>query len=127
MARKPRRPPFSLRMSDAQWADLDTRAGLAGLSKGGYVLSTIFNTPPPRRSRRKSADMELVAQLLPALGKVGGLVNQLAKKAHLGSWADSRLIAQACADIRAMRNMAERALGFIPPEDDPDPPAGPPA
>jgi len=26
-----------------------------------------------------------------------------------------------------MRNMAERALGFIPPEDDPDPPAGPPA
>ena len=57
-----------------------------------------------------------------AVGKIGSNVNQLARAANAGSWPDSRLIAQACEDIRWMRNALMRAFGITPP---PDGPAGP--
>jgi hypothetical protein len=123
VARKPRRPPFSIRFSDEQRANIDSRADLAGLSIGGYVLTTLFNTPPPRQSRRPTADRQLLAEILTAFrhSHIGGNINQLAKAANEGSWPDSRLVKQACDDIRMIRDMLIRALGFTPPDDPPAP------
>jgi Bacterial mobilisation protein (MobC) len=121
VAQKPRRPPFSIRLSDAQRADIDSRADRAGLSAGGYAISTIFNTPPPRQSRRPTTDQQLLAQILTAFGKIGSNINQLARVANAGSWPDSRLLKQACDDIRMIRDMLIRALGLTPPDDPPPP------
>ena len=122
MAQTPRRPPFSIRLSDEQRADLDSRADRARLSTGGYAISAIFNTPPPRQSYRPSVVEEELARLMGAIGKIGSNINQLAHQAHLGSWPDSRALQQACADIRMMRDTLIRAFGRTPP-DDPPPPA----
>jgi hypothetical protein len=121
VARKPRPSPFTLRLSPEQRADLDSRADLAGLSAGGYLLSAAFNTPPPRHSRRPTADQQLLAQILASFGKIGSNVNQLARAANAGSWPDSRLLKQACDDIRMIRDMLIRALGLTPPDDPPPP------
>jgi hypothetical protein len=98
------------------------RADRAGLSIGGYFRAAVFEKPPPRQSRRPSADQQLLGRILVALGRIGSNANQLAHQANLGSWPDSRLIAQACADIRTSRDLLFRALGFTPPDDGP---AGP--
>jgi hypothetical protein len=88
---------------------------------GGYFRAAVLDAPLPRVSRRPSADRAELAQLIGAVGKIGSNVNQLAYVANTGSWPDSRLIAQAAADIRWMRDSLMRALGVTPP---PDPGSG---
>ena len=125
VARKPRPSPFTVRLSPEQRAELERRADRAELSLGGYFIAAAFATPPPRQSRRPAANRELLAQILASFGRIGSNVNQLARVANAGSWPDSRLLKQACDDVRMIRDMLIRALGFTPPEDPPAP--GPPA
>jgi hypothetical protein len=125
VARKPRPSPFTVRLSPEQRAELEARADSAGLSIGGYFTSAVFATPPPRQSRRPSPDRQLLAQILAAFGHIGSNINQLARAANEGSWPDSRLLKQACDDVRMIRDMLIRALGFTPPGNDRDGPAGP--
>ena len=94
MARNPRPPPLSIRLPDDERAELKARAEREGLSVSGYFRTVAFNTP--RRSRRPSANDQLLAKLMAAMGKIGSNVNQLAHQAHLGSWPDSRAIDAAC-------------------------------
>jgi hypothetical protein len=120
VARKPRPAPLSIRLPDDERDELKARADREGLSVSGYFRTVAFNTP--RRSRRPSAVEQELGKLMGAVGKIGSNVNQLAHQANLGSWPDTRLIAQACEDIRWMRNALMRAFGITPP---PDGPAGP--
>ena len=122
MARAATPPPFSVRLSPEERAELDSRADRAGLSVGGYFRAAVFDKPPPRQSRRPTADQQLLAQILASFGKIGSNINQLTHQAHLGSWPDSRLLKQACDDIRMIRDMLIRALGLTPPDDPPAPP-----
>ena len=126
MPRKRRPNPFALRLSDEQRAALKDRSARAGLSMGGYALSVIFNTPAPRRrAAAPTADLELLARVLASLGKTGSTTNQLARTANMGGWPDSRELAQACADIREMRDALMLALGVTPPDHPPGPPQPP--
>ena len=53
VARKPRPPPFTVRLSPERARPNSTaRADRAGLSIGGYFISAVFDLPPPRQSRR---------------------------------------------------------------------------
>lgn len=45
-------PHLSIRLSDTEGLDIESRAQRAGLSMGGYCKFVIFNTDPPRRLRR---------------------------------------------------------------------------
>jgi hypothetical protein len=121
VARKPRPNPLTIRLPDDERAELKARAKGEGLSVSGYFRLVAFNTP--RRSRRPAADQELLAQILVALGRshLGSNINQLAHQAHLGSWPDSRLIAQGCDDIRIIQDTLMLALGVTPPPDHPAP------
>jgi hypothetical protein len=122
VARKPRPSPFTVRLSPEQRAELESRADRAGLSIGGYFTSAVFDTPPPRQSRRPSVVEQELAKLMGAIGRIGSNVNQLTHQAHLGSWPDSRLLKQACDDIRMMRDTLIRAFGMTPPDDPPTTP-----
>jgi hypothetical protein len=121
VARKPRPPPLSIRLPPDERAELEARADRAGLSVSGYFRSAVLDAPRPRLTRRPSVVEQELGKLMGAVGKIGSNVNQLAHQANLGSWPDSRLVAQACADIRTMRNLLFRALGFTPPDDPPPP------
>jgi hypothetical protein len=126
VARKRRPNPFTIRLTPELRARGNTLAAEAELSLSSLFISALFGTPPPPQSRRPHPDRQLLAQLLAAFGRsnIANNINQLSKAAHEGSWPDSRLIAQACADIRMMRDLLFRALGRTPPGD-PPPPAGP--
>jgi hypothetical protein len=123
VARKPRPNPLTIRLPDDERAELEARADRAGLSVSGYFRSAVLDAPWPRVTRRPTVDQQLLARILDALGHshIGSNVNQLAKIANAGSWPDSRLLKQACDDIRMIRDMLIRALGFTPPDDPPQP------
>ena len=123
MARAATPPPFSVRLSPEERAELDSRADRAGLSVGGYFRAAVFDKPPPRQSRRPSVVEQELARLMAAIGRIGSNINQLTHQAHLGSWPDSRALQQACDDIRFMRDTLIRAFGMTPPDDPPAPPA----
>lgn len=86
-------------------------------------ISTIFNTPPPRESRRPSPDRQLLVSIRGALGKIGGNVNQYAHRANLGDTPERRVLEEIRDDLRVMRDLLFRALGRKPPGDGPE--AGP--
>jgi hypothetical protein len=115
VARRRRPPPLSIRLPPEERAELEARADRAGLSVSGYFRSAVLDTPRPRVTRRPSADRQELARLLGEAGRIGSNINQLAHQANLGSWPDSRLLAEACADIRSIRDMLIRALGVTPP------------
>jgi hypothetical protein len=115
----PKPPPFSLRLTPDERADLDARAKAAGLSVGGYFRAAVLGAPPP--NRRRAADAPELARLMGAIGRIGSNINQLAHVANAGSWPDSRALDEAVADIRWMRNAVMKALGVTSP---PDPAGG---
>lgn len=107
-----RASPFSVRLSDAERAELVRRANEAGLSIGGYWKSAVFNTPPPRKSIRHSMDHIEVAKLLPQLGKIGSNVNQLARQINTEGNVSLPELIRALDDIATMRAAIMSALGY---------------
>lgn len=111
-------PPFSLRLSADERAELLRRAGSMPL--GAYIRSRLLGgTESPRRARRQPVkDDQALAKLLGELGraKLANNLNQLAKAAHTGSLpvtADTeQAIAEACREVRWMRDTLIAALGL---------------
>lgn len=112
------RPPFSLRLSDAERARLERDAG--DMPLGAYVRSRLFDEGTTRRPsiRRPLKDQQLLAKLLSELGqaRLANNLNQLAYAANCGSLpvspeTEAALFA-AYADIQAMRRDLMTALGL---------------
>ena len=118
-----RPPPFGVRLTHEERAELERRAERAGLTLGGYLKSVVFNTPPPRRSRRLAPNADLLARLLAAAGSIGGNVNRCAFIANMGSWPEASRLQSACDDIQWMRHNLMQALGIDPsiPKDQQEP------
>ena len=112
-------PPFSLRLSDEQRAQLEKAA--AGMSLGEYVRSRLFNGDVPvRRTRCKFPvkDHQTLGQLLGQLGRsrLSNNLNQLAKASNSGSLPltpeTEAALRRACAEIHQMRQDLISALGL---------------
>ncbi|WP_198045908.1 hypothetical protein [Novosphingobium aquimarinum] len=114
-----RAPPFSLRLTKDERRKLEERAGTMPLAS--YIKSLIFaEDAPTYRKRRKGPvkDHQSLADVLAALGRshLATNLSQLAKAANIGDLyfddETKRLIARACDDIKAMRQMLMTALGL---------------
>ena len=111
-------PPFSLRLSAAEKAELLRRAG--NIPLGAYIRSCLLDgEEQPRRSRRQPVkDEQALAKVLGELGKakLANNLNQLAKAANLGSLPvgpeTEQAIAEACQEVRRMRETLMVALGL---------------
>jgi hypothetical protein len=111
-------PPFSLRLSADEKAELLRRAGNKPL--GAYIRSCLLgSTQAPRRSsRRPLKDEQALARLLTELGnaRLANNLNQLAKAAHLGALPitqdTEQALVEACRDVRWMRDTLIAALGL---------------
>lgn len=111
-------PPFSLRLSAEEKAELLRQAG--NMPLGAYIRSRLLeSTEGQRRARRHPVkDEQVLAKLLGELGKakLANNLNQLAKAANLGSLPvtpeTEQAIAEACQDVRRMREALMAALGL---------------
>jgi hypothetical protein len=119
MARGPRTPPFSLRLTFEERQKLEELA--SGDALGAYIKSVVFNEaakPAKRRNHYPIKDHEALTQVLAQLGqsRLANNLNQLAKLANLGSLpmtpdVEDALI-EATRDIARIRQSIIRALGL---------------
>lgn len=79
-------PPFSLRLSFDERAQLESEAG--DMALGAYIRERLLGDPSPRKKRRRPVkDETALSQLLGELSRsnLANNLNQLAKAAHSGS------------------------------------------
>lgn len=114
-----RPPPFSLRLTFEQRAQLERDAG--DMSLGGYIQSRLFdseNPPPRRRGKNPVKDHKALAQVLGLLGqsRLSSNLNQLARSANTGSLpvtpdTEAALIS-AVAEVQEIRRLLIEALNL---------------
>lgn len=122
--RKKHPPPFSIRFTDAERAQLDRDAGT--LSLAAYIRLKLFAgiDPPPskRKPARKikskpSAELAVLGHMLGGLGqsRLASNMNQIAKAANMGALPVSpeleKELFEACAAVQSMRKDLITALG----------------
>ena len=109
-------PPFSLRLTKEERAELKRRAG--SRSVGEYVRSVLFGeSVSPRKLRRHPRDIDHVhASELAGLGssRLASNLNQIAKAANMGALPLTEdLVTElhgACRDIKVMREVLLKNL-----------------
>lgn len=121
--RRQRRHVEQFRMDDAEHAELERRARVAGLSVGAYCRACCLGSTGPRARRRPPVEHELLARNTAALNHIGSNLNQtaralneialgggrgrLAQVAHLVAPIQTTL-----ADLRRALADNRRALGY---------------
>lgn len=105
-------PRLSIRLSDTERLDIENRAERAGLSMGGYCKFVIFNTDPPRRSRRVVPEKAELSRLIGQVSRVGANINQIAKQLNMYSAIDVIEVSNAMADVAELRASIMKALGY---------------
>lgn len=111
-------PRLSIRLSDTERLDIESRAEHAGLSMGGYCKFVIFNTDPPRRSRRVVPEKAELSRLIGQVSRVGANINQIAKQLNMYSAIDVVEVSNAMADVAELRASIMKALGYREETDD---------
>ena len=101
----------AIRLTPDELAAIEVAAERAGMTVGAYMRSVVLAAPVPRQSRRPPVERRALAQLLGQIGKLGSNVNQLAKYGNLGRLIEDRHLAEAAADIAALRAAVMDALG----------------
>lgn len=114
-------PPFSLRLTAAERARLESEA--AGKALGAYIRERLFGgdaTPRQRRGSPPVKDHEALGRVLGALGqsRLSSNLNQLAKAVNTGSLPvtpeTEAEMKEACREVSALRDELLRALGKSP-------------
>ena len=117
----PKPAPFSLRLTFEERAALDKAAGNKPV--GAYIRRKLFEgKDKPRKARTRSKkplkDEKALSELLGKLGesRLASNINQLAKAANSGSLPvtpdTEKALQDACGDVRTMRVLLMRALGY---------------
>jgi len=69
---KKRAAPISYRPPQGLRDEFMERVGKSGLSTCGFITQSVFDTAPPRQSRRPSIEQKLLAKLLNEAAKIHG-------------------------------------------------------
>ena len=116
--RRRRNAPLSIRLTPAERADLEARAGDVPVSTYAKGLLFAVTAKPARLSpRNPSLDHQIIGQLLGALGRaeIAPHLRELAEAARSGSLPLDEItttqLHEACHDVALMRSELMRALG----------------
>jgi hypothetical protein len=101
------------------WLTADEAAKIDALAKPYRSFAEFLRSLTDRRPRATKYDTEALAHLSYQIGKVGGNVNQLAKRANEGRY-NADAIDDAMRDISEMRSAVLEALGEPVPKPEPD-------
>jgi hypothetical protein len=116
--RRRRNAPLSVRLTPAERADLEARAGdvpVSTYAKG--LLFAVTARPARLSSRNPTLDHQIIGQLLGALGRaeIAPHLRELAEAARSGSLPLDEIttaqLHEACHDVALMRSELMRALG----------------
>jgi hypothetical protein len=108
--------PLTVRYSPDQLARITEAAGNEGITAPAWVRKVSVNAPIGRRSRKRPVDHALLAQLLAAIGHVGGNINQLAHAANVGGFEAVRAgpLREAADHVAEIHALLMQALGYAP-------------
>ncbi len=119
----PKTIPFSIRLTPAERADLERRAGKQAL--GDYIRERLFGTASrpnqiaiSAKPRAVTAEREMLAAVLARLGQsdLARSMAALARSANIGALPVSpeieATLGQACQHIAAMKSALMAALGI---------------
>jgi hypothetical protein len=102
----------TLRFDEAELAQLEARAGQAGLALGAYLRACALETAGPRARRRAPVDRELLARTNADLNRIGNNLNQIARSLNRGRDAERQEIASSTDELRAALAALRQALGY---------------
>ena len=100
------------RLDDAEHAQLEARAGQAGLAVGAYLRACALETAGPRARRRAPVDRELLAHTNADLNRIGNNLNQIARAINRGRDAEEQAIIGTTDELRDVLAMLRKALGY---------------
>jgi hypothetical protein len=101
-----------MRLDASEQAQLEARAGSAGLALGAYLRACALETAGPRARRRAPIDRELLARTNADLNRIGNNLNQLARAMNRGRDAEQAAITGATGELRDVLAMLRKALGY---------------
>jgi hypothetical protein len=105
---------LTIRLADDELASIEAAAERAGLMTGSYARQALLGAPAPRQVRRPAVERKELVRLLGELGKVGGLLNQLARTANQGITLYEGEVLAAVAKLKPVRDAILTALGREP-------------
>lgn len=105
-------PTLTIRLTDDQAERLAAEASAFGVTRGGLIKSRYFEGARARKVPRP--DQQELAKIVAQLGKLGGNVNQMAKKLnqHGVSGFEAREVERARHELTRIREATFKALGL---------------
>jgi len=93
-----------VRVTPEEDARLRAAADLAAVDLTTLARARLLDAPMPKRKYRRSVDHDKLADVLIALGKIGGNLNQIAKVANtmgdVSHFRDAKLLKNLLEEIR---------------------------
>ncbi|MEM6802870.1 MAG: plasmid mobilization relaxosome protein MobC [Bacteroidota bacterium] len=103
------------RLTDAEKAELQTRAANQGLSESDYLRRKALGSQPLKATKRIKPEREALLSVAGQLARYGNNLNQLARKANRQqnlSPADIEDLREAIALVNELREEVRKALGY---------------
>lgn len=102
------------RYTDDEWRALEQKAKLLGLSVGQYQRAAALSgvsLPLPRVRRRPTPELSELRKLFGQLGRIGGLLNQIAAAVNSGREVPPSEVHAALDDVHEIRALVRDAFG----------------
>ncbi len=105
-----RNTSIMVRVTPQERDAIDALSMQKGLTLAAFLRAAALGDPGPRARSRIPVDEALLRQLLGQIGKVGGNLNQIAKRLNSGGVAAASEVWAALADYRELRQAILAAL-----------------
>lgn len=105
-----RNTSIMVRVTPEERDAIDQLAMQKGLTLGAFLRAAALGDPGPRTRRRIPVDERLLRQLLGQVGKVGGNLNQIAKRLNSGGAASASELRAALEAHEEVRHAILNAL-----------------
>jgi hypothetical protein len=104
---------LAFRVAPEERAEIETAAEAEGLTVGSFIRGKILIKIRTQPKRKPALDRVLLGQILGQLGKLGGNLNQIAKKLNEGQRVDAGRITAATSEFSRLREELLNAIRIL--------------
>lgn len=101
---------IGFRVSPEERAEIEMAAAASGLTVGSFVREKLLKASTTRQTRKPALDLILLSKLLGQLGKIGGNLNQIAKRLNEGRGVGSERIVVVLSELSILKESILKAL-----------------
>ena len=102
-----------VRVSPEERAEIEAAAEAEGLTVGSFIRDKMLKKIATRPRRRPSLDRVLLGQILGQLGKLGGNLNQIARRLNEGKGVGAERINAASDEVLQLRDELLKAIRVL--------------